>query len=174
MPEAALSGVRVLELGQVIAGPFCGQILGDLGADVVKVEPPGMGDVLRQWGQVSHDEGSVWWRVAGRNKRSVTIDLRREEGQRLVRRLTGQADVVIENFRPGTLEQWGLGYDVLSVDNPGLVLARVSGFGQDGPYAERAGYGSIGEAMGGLRALTGYPDRPPTRVGCPSATRSPA
>ncbi len=165
VPEAALSGVRVLELGQVIAGPFCGQILGDLGADVVKVEPPGVGDVLRQWGQVSHDEGSVWWRVAGRNKRSVTIDLRREEGQRLVRRLAGQADVVIENFRPGTLEQWGLGYDVLSVDNPGLVLARVSGFGQDGPYAERAGYGSIGEAMGGLRALTGYPERPPTRVG---------
>lgn len=165
MSETALSGTRVVELGQVIAGPFCGQLLGDLGADVIKVEPPGVGDVLRQWGQVSHGEGSVWWRVAARNKRSVTIDLRREQGQRLVQRLAEQADVVIENFRPGTLERWGLGYDVLRAANPGLVLVRVSGFGQDGPYASRAGYGAIGEAMGGLRALTGYPHRPATRVG---------
>jgi len=165
MSQGALSGVRVLELGQVIAGPFCGQVLGDLGADVIKVEPPRVGDVLRQWGQVPHDEGSVWWRVAGRNKRSVTVDLRKPEGQQLVRGLAAKADVVIENFRPGTLERWGLGHDALSGDNPGLVLVRVSGFGQDGPYSQHAGYAAVGEAMGGLRALTGYPDRPSTRVG---------
>jgi crotonobetainyl-CoA:carnitine CoA-transferase CaiB-like acyl-CoA transferase len=164
--EAALSGIRVVELGQVIAGPFCGQLLGDLGADVVKVEPPGVGDVLRQWGRVHGEDGdSLWWRVTGRNKRSVTVDLRRPEGQELVRRLAGCADVLLENFRPGTLERWGLGWDELSRLNERLVLVRVSGFGQSGPYAQRAGYAAIGEAMGGLRALTGYPDRPPTRVG---------
>jgi crotonobetainyl-CoA:carnitine CoA-transferase CaiB-like acyl-CoA transferase len=163
-----LDGVRVLELGQVIAGPFCGQMLADLGADVVKVEPPGVGDVLRQWGWGAGDDGegdSLWWRVAGRNKRSITVDLRRPEGQELIRRLVRDVDVVVENFRPGTLERWGLGYDVLCAINPGLVLVRISGFGQDGPYASRAGYAAIGEAMGGLRALTGYADRPPTRVG---------
>lgn len=166
MGEAALSGIRVLELGQVIAGPFCGQLLGDLGADVVKVEPPGVGDVLRQWGRVHGDDGdSLWWRVTGRNKRSVTVDLRRPEGQELVRRLAGRADVLLENFRPGTMERWGLGWEELSRVNERLVMVRVSGFGQTGPYAERAGYAAIGEAMGGLRALTGYPDRPPTRVG---------
>lgn len=166
MAEAALAGTRVVELGQVIAGPFCGQLLGDLGADVVKVEPPGVGDVLRQWGSVHGDDGdSLWWRVTGRNKRSVTVDLRRPEGQDLVRALVGHADVLVENFRPGTLERWGLGWEQLSAVNPGLVMVRVSGFGQDGPYATRAGYAAVGEAMGGLRALTGYPDRPPTRVG---------
>src|SRR4029453_13340260 len=161
----ALAGVRVLELAHVIAGPFCGQVLGDLGADVVKVEPPGAGDVLRQWGWGGDAGDSLWWRVTGRNKRSVTVDLRRPEGQRLVRRLAREADVVVENFRPGTLERWGLGYEELSAANLGLVLVRISGFGQDGPYAARAGYAAIGEAMGGLRALTGYPDRPPVRVG---------
>lgn len=160
-----LSGLRVLELGQVVAGPFCGQLLGDLGADVVKVEPPGVGDVLRQWGSPVDDADSLWWRVTGRNKRSVTLDLRRPEGQEVAHRLAARADVLVENFRPGTLERWGLGWDVLSAVNPGLVLVRISGYGQDGPYSEQAGYGSIGEAMGGLRALTGYPDRPPTRVG---------
>ncbi|SDN80607.1 CaiB/BaiF CoA-transferase family protein [Geodermatophilus sp. DSM 45219] len=166
MAEPALSGVRVLELGQVIAGPFCGQLLGDLGADVVKVEPPGVGDVLRQWGRVHGEDGdSLWWRVTGRNKRSVTVDLRRPEGQDIVRRLAGHCDVVLENFRPGTLERWGLGWADLSRVDERLVMVRVSGFGQDGPYAGRAGYAAIGEAMGGLRALTGYPDRPPTRVG---------
>jgi formyl-CoA transferase len=161
-----LAGIRVVELGQVIAGPYCGQVLGDLGADVIKVEPPGVGDVLRQWGRVHDDHGdSAWWRVTGRNKRSVTVDLRRPEGQDLVRRLVEHADVLTENFRPGTLERWGLGWDVLAEVNPRLVLVRVSGFGQDGPYAERAGYAAVGEAMGGLRALTGYPDRPPVRVG---------
>jgi len=161
----ALDGIRVLELGQVIAGPFCGQMLADLGADVVKVEPPAVGDVLRQWGWSPEAGDSLWWRVAGRNKRSITVDLRTPQGQTLVRRLVRDVDVVVENFRPGTLERWGLGYDALSSDNPGLILVRISGFGQDGPYARRAGYAAIGEAMGGLRALTGYADRPPTRVG---------
>ena len=164
-PDGALAGVRVLELAHVIAGPFCGQVLGDLGADVIKVEPPGAGDVLRQWGWGGDAGDSLWWRVTGRNKRSVTVDLRRPEGQRLVRRLAREADVVVENFRPGTLERWGLGYEELSAANLGLVLVRISGVGQDGPYAARAGYAAIGEAMGGLRALTGYPDRPPVRVG---------
>ena len=160
-----LDGVRVLELGQVIAGPFCGQMLADLGADVVKVEPPAVGDVLRQWGWSAETGDSLWWRVTGRNKRSITVDLRTEHGQDLVRRLVRNVDIVVENFRPGTLERWGLGYDVLSELNPGLILVRISGFGQDGPYAGRPGYAAIGEAMGGLRALTGYADRPPTRVG---------
>ena len=159
-----LVGVRVLELGQVVAGPFCGQLLADLGADVVKVEPPVVGDVLRQWGWAEEGD-SLWWRVAGRNKRSITVDLRTVQGQDVVRRLAQDVDVVVENFRPGTLERWGLGYVELSAANPGLVLVRISGFGQDGPYARRAGYAAIGEAMGGLRALTGYADRPPTRVG---------
>jgi formyl-CoA transferase len=160
-----LSGVRVVELGQLIAGPFCGQLLGDFGAEVIKVEPPGTGDVLRQWGRSDGAGDSVWWSVAARNKRSVTIDLRTPEGQQLVRDLVAHADILVENFRPGTLERWGLGWDDLSAVRPELIMVRVSGFGQTGPYATRAGYASIGEAMGGLRALTGYPDRPPTRVG---------
>jgi crotonobetainyl-CoA:carnitine CoA-transferase CaiB-like acyl-CoA transferase len=160
-----LSDIRVLELGQVIAGPFCGQLLGDLGADVIKIEPPGVGDVLRQWGRATTEGDSLWWRVTGRNKKSVTVNLRRPEGQDIVRRLADEADILGENFRPGTLEKWGLGWDSLSSRNPGLIMVRISGFGQDGPYAERAGYAAIGEAMGGLRALTGYPDRPPVRVG---------
>ena len=160
-----LSDVRVLELGQVVAGPYCGQVFADLGADVVKVEPPVVGDVLRQWGWAPEGKDSLWWRVAARGKRSITVDLRTDAGQQLVRRLAADVDVVIENFRPGTLERWGLGYDALAADNPGLVLVRISGFGQDGPYAGRPGYASVGEAMGGLRALTGFPDRPPVRVG---------
>jgi formyl-CoA transferase len=166
-PEAvgALAGIRVIELGQVIAGPFCGQLLGDLGADVIKVEPPGTGDVLRQWGGGDAPGGSVWWQVAGRNKRSVTIDLRREEGQSLVRDLAEHADILIENFRPGTLERWGLGWETLHAANPGLIVVRVSGYGQTGPLAPLPGYAAVGEAMGGLRSLVGYPDRPPVRVG---------
>jgi formyl-CoA transferase len=163
--DEALDGIRVLELGQVIAGPFCGQLLGDLGADVIKVEPPAVGDVLRQWGHRPGGGDSLWWRVTGRNKRSVTVDLRKPDGQDLVRRLAGTADILVENFRPGTMERWGLGWAELSAVNPRLVMVRISGFGQDGPYAARAGYAAIGEAMGGLRALTGYPDRPPVRVG---------
>ena len=164
-PSGPLSGIRVLELGQVVAGPFCGQLLGDLGAEVIKLEPPKTGDVLRQWGVRSVDGDSLWWQVTGRNKRSVTVDLRRAEGQQLARRLAAKADIVIENFRPGTLERWGLGWEDLSATSPGLIMVRISGFGQDGPYARRAGYAAIGEAMGGLRALTGFPDGPPLRVG---------
>ncbi len=160
-----LSGIRVVELGQVIAGPFCGQLLGDYGAEVIKVEPPGAGDVLRQWGRTDLTGDSLWWSVAARNKRSVTIDLRSAEGQQLVRDLVAQADILVENFRPGTLERWGLGWAELSALRPELIMVRISGFGQTGPYARRAGYASIGEAMGGLRALTGFPDRPPIRVG---------
>ena len=167
-PKAAggpLAGIRVIELGQVIAGPFCGQLLGDLGADVIKVEPPGSGDVLRQWGKGDASGGSVWWQVAGRNKRSVTIDLRQPAGQQLCRDLAAEADVLIENFRPGTLERWGIGWSELHALNPRLILVRVSGYGQTGPFAGLPGYAAVGEAMGGLRSLVGYPDRPPTRVG---------
>jgi formyl-CoA transferase len=160
-----LAGIRVIELGQVIAGPFCGQLLGDYGAEVIKIEPPGTGDVLRQWGRADAAGDSLWWCVTARNKRSVTINLRLEAGQDLVRRLVQNADILVENFRPGTLERWGLGWEQLSAIRPELIMVRISGFGQTGPYAERAGYAAIGEAMGGLRALTGYPDRPPTRVG---------
>ncbi|MBX3707660.1 MAG: CoA transferase [Pseudomonadales bacterium] len=156
-----LSDIRVIELGQLIAGPFCGQLLGDLGAEVIKVEPPGVGDPMRDWGQGL----PVWWPVIGRNKKSITLNLREPDGQALLKRLVADADVLIENFRPGTMEKWGLGYAELAAINPGLVMVRVSGFGQTGPYAHRAGYGSIGEAMGGIRYLAGDPDRPPSRVG---------
>ncbi|KHL15779.1 formyl-CoA transferase [Mumia flava] len=160
-----LAGVRVVEAGQLLAGPFAGQLMGDLGADVVKVEPPGSGDPMRQWGREKPHGHSLWWPVVARNKRSVTLDLRREEGQRLFLRLVEHADVVLENFRPGTLERWNLDYDRLREHNPGIILVRVSGYGQTGPYSGRAGYGSIGEAMGGLRYITGEPDRPPSRTG---------
>lgn len=159
-----LEGVRVLELGSLIAGPFCTRILGDMGARVIKVEPPGGGDPLRSWSLVT-EQGSLWSMVQSRNKESVAIDLRRPEGQALIRRLAEQVDVVVENFRPGRLESWGLGPEVLREANPRLVLARVSGFGQSGPYRDRPGYGSTGEAMGGLRFITGFPDRPPLKVG---------
>lgn len=164
LPDGALAGVRVVELGQLIAGPFCGQLLADFGADVIKVEQPGDGDPMRRWG-LSKDGRSLSWSVIARGKRSVVADLRTGGGRDLVLALARQTDVVVENFRPGTLERFGLGWDVLSTANPGLVLVRVSGFGQTGPYAARAGYGSIGEAMGGLRHLTGEPDRPPSRTG---------
>lgn len=159
-----LADVRVLELGQLIAGPFCGQVLADFGADVIKVEPPNALDPMRQWG-VIQDGKSLSWNVIARGKRCITADLRTEEGRALALELVRHADVVVENFRPGTMERFGLGYDELSEVNPGVVLTRVSGFGQDGPYAPRPGYGSIGEAMGGLRYLIGDPDRPPSRFG---------
>jgi crotonobetainyl-CoA:carnitine CoA-transferase CaiB-like acyl-CoA transferase len=152
-------------MGSFIAGPFCGQLLADFGADVVKLEPPGTGDAMRQWGVSKRDGKSLWWPVIARNKQSVTLDLRQPDGRDLARRLIGQADVLVENFRPGTLEDWGLGPDVLKAENPGLIVARVSGFGQTGPYAKRAGFGSVAEAMAGMRHLAGYPDRPPPRVG---------
>lgn len=159
-----LAGYRVLELGSFIAGPFAGQLCSDYGAEVVKVEPPGRGDPMRTWG-VTRDGRSLWWPTIARDKRSVTIDLRNPEGQALVRRLASECDVVIENFRPGTLERWGLGYEQLREANPGIVLVHVSGFGQTGPYAEQAGFGSVAEAVGGIRYTTGDPTNPPSRSG---------
>jgi len=160
-----LDDLTVVELGSLLAGPFCGQLLGDFGAEVIKVEDPGAGDPMRQWGREKPYGMSLWWPVVARNKKSVTANLRTEEGQDLVRRLVAKADVLVENFRPGTLERWGLAPEELWKINPGLVVTRVTGFGQTGPYAERAGYGSIGEAMGGIRYVTGDPDRPPARAG---------
>jgi formyl-CoA transferase len=165
MGQGPLADLVVVELGTLIAGPFCGQILADFGAEVIKLEDPGTGDPMRQWGRSLPKGLSPWWPVIGRGKKSVTLDLRKPEGQQLARDLIGKADVLVENFRPGTMEKWGLSYEALAAANPRLVMARVSGFGQTGPYAVRAGYGLIGEAMGGLRAITGEPDRPPARAG---------
>jgi formyl-CoA transferase len=164
VPRSALAGVRVVEMGQLIAGPFAGKLLGEFGAEVVKIEPPGSGDPLRKW-RMLKDGTSVWWQVQSRNKRSVALDLRAAEGQDLARRLIAEADILIENFRPGTLEGWGLGWDELRALNPGLVMLRISGYGQTGPYRDQPGFGVIGEAMGGLRHLTGEPGRVPVRVG---------
>jgi crotonobetainyl-CoA:carnitine CoA-transferase CaiB-like acyl-CoA transferase len=161
MPDGPLKGLVVVETGQLIAGPFCGQLLGDMGATVIKIEPPKTGDPMRAWGRGA----PVWWEVIARNKQSVSIDLRKPEGQELARRLIDGADVLIENFRPGTLEGWGLGPERLHRSNPGLVVVRMSGYGQTGPYAGRAGFGGIGEAMGGWRNIVGEPDRPPSRMG---------
>jgi formyl-CoA transferase len=163
-PPRALAGLSVLELGQLIAGPFCTRILGEFGAAVTKIEPPGQGDPLRKW-RYLEDGTSLWWHVQSRGKRSVALDLKQPEAQAIVRRLAGEADIVVENFRPGTMEGWGLGYDALSAANPGLIMVRISGYGQTGPYRERPGFGVIGEAVGGLRHVTGTPDRPPSRVG---------
>jgi len=163
--NAPLEGVRVVEMGSFLAGPFCGQLLADFGAEVIKVEPPGKGDPMREWGRHRKEGKTLWWPIIARNKKSVTLNLREAEGQELARRLIAEADVVVENFRPGTLERWGLGYDDLSETNPGLVMVRVSGYGQTGPYRDQAGFGSIGESMGGIRHVTGFPDRPPPRVG---------
>ncbi|MFB7336189.1 CaiB/BaiF CoA transferase family protein [Streptomyces adustus] len=160
-----LAGVRVVETGSLIAGPFCGQLLGDFGAEVIKAEDPAGGDPMRQWGRLLPQGLSLNWPVIARNKKSITCDLRRPEGQRLLRDVLATADVLIENFRPGTLERWGLGPAELAEINPRLVVTRVTGYGQDGPYARRAGFGSIGEAMGGLRYITGEPDRAPSRTG---------
>lgn len=157
-----LTDIRVIELGQLIAGPYCGQLLADFGADVIKVEPPGKGDPMREWGR---GDFPLWWTICARNKRCVTADLRVKEGQEIVKRLVKESDMLLENFRPGTLEKWGLGYEEMKAINPGLIMIRVSGFGQTGPYAPRAGYASIGEAMGGMRYLSGYPDRPSSRTG---------
>ena len=164
MTPKALDGIRVLELGQLIAGPFAGKTLADFGADVIKVEPPGVGDPLRKW-RLLRDGTSVWWEVQSRNKRSVCLDLREPEGQEAARALAAEADVVIENFKPGMLEQWGLGWERLHALNPRLIMLRISGYGQTGPYKDRPGFGVIGESMGGLRHLTGEPGRVPVRVG---------
>jgi formyl-CoA transferase len=164
IPAAALQGVRVIEMGQLIAGPFAGKTLGEFGADVIKIEAPGAGDPLRNW-RMMKEGTSVWWQVQSRNKRSIALDLRSPEGQDIARKLVAEADVLIENFRPGTLEGWGMGWDVLSKLNPGLVMLRISGYGQTGPYRDLPGFGAIGEAMGGLRQLTGEPGRVPVRCG---------
>jgi crotonobetainyl-CoA:carnitine CoA-transferase CaiB-like acyl-CoA transferase len=165
LSEAPLEGIRVVECGSLIAGPVCARLLGDYGADVVKVEDPGSGDVGRVWGDYKLDGRSLWWPIQGRNKRCVTINLRTEPGQELLRRLLETADIFVENFRPGTLERWGIGPDVLAELNPRLIVVRVSGFGQTGPGRNKAGFGVVGEAIGGLRNVTGYPDQAPPRVG---------
>ena len=162
MGAPPLHGIRVLELGSLIAGPYCAKTLADFGAEVIKVEPPGEGDPLRRWRRVRHGT-SLWWQVQSRGKKSVTVDLRRPAGQEIVRALAKRAHVVIENFRAGALEKWNLGWEALSKDNPQLVMVRVSGYGQNGPYSRRPGFAAIAEAMGGLRYVTGYPDRPPVR-----------
>jgi formyl-CoA transferase len=163
-PPSALAGVKVLELGQLIAGPFAAKTLADFGADVIKIEAPGSGDPLRKW-RMLKDGTSVWWQVQSRNKRSVALDLRDPEGQAVVRKLAGESDVLIENFRPGAMEGWGLAPETLLELNPKLIVLRISGYGQTGPYRNRPGFGVIGEAMGGLRHLTAEPGRVPVRVG---------
>jgi crotonobetainyl-CoA:carnitine CoA-transferase CaiB-like acyl-CoA transferase len=163
--QLPLAGLRVLELGQLVAGPYAGRLLAEFGADVIKVEPPITGDPLRSWRQLDETGTSLWWYVQNRNKRCITLDLRKPEGQALARKLAASVDVVIENFRPGTLEKWGLSYEQLAAENPGLIMLRISGFGQTGPYRDKPGFGSVGETLGGVRNLTGWPDRPPTRIG---------
>lgn len=160
-----LSDLRVIELGTLLAGPFCGQLLGDLGAEVIKVEAPNQGDPMREWGREKAHGKSLWWPVVARNKKAITLDLRVAEGQAVLKGLAAKADFLLENFRPGTLEKWGLGWPELSAINPRLIMIRVSGFGQTGPYASRAGFGAIGEAMGGLRYVVGDPTTPPSRMG---------
>ncbi|WP_026691833.1 CaiB/BaiF CoA transferase family protein [Peribacillus kribbensis] len=164
MKQKPLTGLKVLEMGQLIAGPSAGRLFAEFGAEVIKVENPTEGDPIRKW-RVVEDGTSLWWYVQARNKKSITLDLKQAEGQEIIKRLALEVDIIIENFRPGTLEKWGIGYEQLKEINPALIMVRISGYGQDGPYRDKAGFGSIGEAMGGLRYLTGYPDRPPTRVG---------
>lgn len=159
-----LGGLKVIELGQLIAGPFAAKLLGEFGAEIIKIEPPAGGDPLRKW-RLLENGTSLWWHVQSRNKKSVTLDLKAPEGQEILRKLIRDADILIENFRPGTLEKWGLGWEELSALNPRLIMVRISGYGQSGPYRDLPGFGLLGEAMGGLRYITGYPDRPPVRCG---------
>lgn len=161
---APLRGLKVIELGTLIAGPYCARLLAEFGAEVIKIEPPGTGDPLRKWRKL-HNGTSLWWYAQARNKKSVTVNLKDPDGQEIVRRLARDADIVVENFRPGMLEQWNLGWEKLSADNPRLIMVRLSGYGQSGPYRDRVGFGAIGESMGGIRYVTGDPDRPPPRVG---------
>ena len=168
-PAGPLTGVKVIEMGQLIAGPFCGKIMAEFGAEVIKIEPPSTadsegGDPLRTWRQM-HNGTSLWWSLQARNKKSVAVNLRVKEGQEIIRKLAKDVDILIENFRPGTLEKWNLGWEPLSAINPKLIMVRLSGYGQTGPYKDRPGFGIIGEAMGGMRHITGYPDRAPVRVG---------
>ena len=163
--KGPLSDLRVIEMGTLLAGPFCGQLLGDQGAEVIKVEAPDVGDPMRNWGREKAHGKSLWWPGVARNKKSITVNQRVEEGQNIIRDLVAEADFLLENFRPGTMERWNLGYEELSAINPGLIMVRVSGQGQYGPYSKRAGFGSIGEAMGGLRYVCGDPSNPPSRMG---------
>lgn len=160
-----LSDLRLIEMGTLLAGPFCGQLMGDFGAEVIKVEPPDKGDPMREWGQEKSHGMSLWWPVIARNKKSVTLNLREQEGQEIARELISKADFLLENFRPGTMQRWNLSYEELKKINPGLIMIRVSGYGQTGPYSKRAGFGAVGEAMGGLRYVCGDPSTPPSRMG---------
>jgi crotonobetainyl-CoA:carnitine CoA-transferase CaiB-like acyl-CoA transferase len=164
MRVGPLAGVRLIELGSLLAGPFAGRLLGDLGAEIIKVEAPGQPDPIRNWGNARYKGRSLWWPVQSRNKKCITLNLREEKGQQLLLRLIEHADVVTENFRPGTLERWNLGYEQMAEVNLGIVLARISGYGQTGPYAKRAGFASVSEAMGGIRHINGFPDQPPPRM----------
>ncbi|MGZ3183499.1 MAG: CaiB/BaiF CoA transferase family protein [Telluria sp.] len=164
IPQGALAGIKVLELGTLIAGPFCARVLGEFGADVIKVESPDGGDPLRQW-RVLKDGTSLWWSVQARNKQSITLNLKDERARAIAKRLALEADIVVENYRPGVLEKWGLGYEQLRAEKPGLIMVRLSGFGQTGPMKDQPGFGAVGESMGGLRYVSGFPDRPPVRVG---------
>ncbi len=160
-----LADLRLIEMGTLLAGPFCGQLMGDFGAEVIKVEPPGKGDPMREWGQEKSHGMSLWWPVIARNKKSVTLNLRESEGQEVARELISKADFLLENFRPGTMERWNLSYEELKKINPRLIMIRVSGYGQTGPYSKRAGFGAVGESMGGLRYVCGDPSTPPSRMG---------
>jgi formyl-CoA transferase len=160
-----LKGLRLIEMGTLLAGPFCGQLMADFGAEVIKVEPPKQGDPMRVWGREKAHGKSLWWPVVARNKKSVTLNLREKEGQDIARDLISKADFLLENFRPGTMERWNMSYEELAKINPGLIMIRVSGFGQTGPYSVRAGFGAVGESMGGLRYVCGDPSTPPSRMG---------
>jgi crotonobetainyl-CoA:carnitine CoA-transferase CaiB-like acyl-CoA transferase len=167
MPEpkpGALAGIKVLELGTLIAGPFCARMLGEFGADVIKVEAPDGGDPIRQW-RILKDGTSLWWSVQSRNKKSITLNLKTERGRAIAKKLALEADIIVENYRPGVLEKWGIGYEQLKAENPAVIMVRLSGFGQTGPMKDQPGFGAIGESMGGLRYVSGHPDRPPVRVG---------
>lgn len=163
--QGPLAGLRLIEMGTLLAGPFCGQLMGDFGAEVIKVEPPNQGDPMREWGREKAHGMSLWWPVIARNKKSITLNLREPEGQAIARELIAKADFLLENFRPGTMERWNLSWEALREINPRLIMIRVSGYGQTGPYAKRAGFGAIGEAMGGLRYVCGDPSTPPSRMG---------
>jgi crotonobetainyl-CoA:carnitine CoA-transferase CaiB-like acyl-CoA transferase len=165
MAQPPLTGLRAIEFGQLLAGPFTGTLLGDFGADVIKIEAPGDGDAMRDWGRLRHNDRSLWWSILARNKRSVALNLREPEGQQIAADLAATADIVLENFRPGTMEKWGLGPEALHERNPGLIYARVSGYGQTGRYRDRPGFASAGEAISGLRHINGYPDQAPPRSG---------
>ncbi len=160
-----LTGLRMIEMGQLLAGPFCGQLMADFGCEVIKIEQPNAGDPMREWGREKTNGKSLWWPVVARNKKSITLNARVPEGQELIKKLVGKSDFLLENFRPSTMEKWNLGYDKLSAINPGLIMVRVSGYGQTGPYSHKAGYAAVGEAMGGLRYVVGDPSAPPSRVG---------